>query len=212
MLLQKRRVLLGRFFLLLVYASFCFLMLQIVLQYIPFKTDGAFLNIKQDYIHIPIYLPAFYIHVFTALLALPAGFTQFSSRILKRYKFFHQMSGKIYVFSILVFGAPSGLILGIYANGGLSSQIAFCLLAVLWFYFTFMAYKKIRNKNIVAHKIYIYRSFALTLSAITLRAWKYIIVELFQPKPMDVYRIVAWLGWVLNLVIAELIIIKYLKK
>jgi len=29
---------------------------------------------------------------------------------------------------------------------------------------------------------------------------------------MDVYQIVAWLGWVLNLFIAEIIIIKYIKK
>jgi hypothetical protein len=56
------------------------------------------------------------------------------------------------------------------------------------------------------------RSFALTLSAITLRLWKYIIVMGFQPKPMDAYQIVAWLGWVLNLVIAEIIIYKYYRK
>ncbi len=55
------------------------------------------------------------------------------------------------------------------------------------------------------------RSFALTLSAITLRAWKYIIVYLFHPPPMDTYRMVAWLSWVVNLLIAEIIIIKYLQ-
>ncbi|MEM9981103.1 MAG: hypothetical protein AAF734_01325 [Bacteroidota bacterium] len=41
----------------------------------------------------------------------------------------------------------------------------------------------------------------------TLRAWKYLIVWFFQPRPMDVYRIVAWLGWVLNLVLVELYIL-----
>ena len=55
------------------------------------------------------------------------------------------------------------------------------------------------------------RSFALTLSAITLRLWKYLIVLAFQPRPMDVYHIVAWLGWVVNLIIAEIIIFKYIK-
>ncbi|MBC8045212.1 MAG: DUF2306 domain-containing protein [Fimbriimonadaceae bacterium] len=198
--------------LLLAYIFFCYLMLLIVLQYIPMGTDTAFLNIKQDYIHMPFYLPAFYIHVFTAVLALPAGFTQFSKYLQKNYKPFHRINGRIYVFSVLLFGSTSGFIIGIYANGGILSQIAFCLLAVLWFYFTLMAFIKARQKKIIEHKKMMYRSFALTLSAITLRAWKYVIVYLFEPQPMDVYRIVAWLGWVLNLIIAEIIIFKYIQK
>lgn len=183
-------------------------MLEIVLQYIPVGTDVAFLGIKQDYIELPWYLPAFYVHVFTAILALPAGFTQFSRYIRNHYPAFHRWNGKIYVFIILCFGAPSGFIIGIYANGGWSSQIAFCLLAVFWFYFTFKAYSKARKKDFSAHRKFMYRSFALTLSAITLRAWKYILIETLHPRPMDVYRIVAWMGWVLNLLIAEFIIYK----
>jgi len=187
-------------------------MMGIVLQYIPAGTDTAFLGIKQDYINIQWYLPAFYIHVFTAILALPAGFTQFSKYIQKYFKPFHRINGRIYVFSILVLGAPSGFIIGLYANGGLSSQLAFCILAVLWWWFTLQAYTNARKKNFVAHKIWMYRSFALTLSAITLRAWKWTLIEIFHPRPMDVYMIVAWLGWGLNLVIAEIIIYKKIKK
>jgi hypothetical protein len=52
------------------------------------------------------------------------------------------------------------------------------------------------------------RSYALTLSAISLRLFKYIIVFIWHPLPMDTYRIVAWLGWVVNLIIAEIIIHK----
>jgi hypothetical protein len=53
------------------------------------------------------------------------------------------------------------------------------------------------------------RSYALTLSALTLRAWKYAITNsIGEVHPMDVYRIVAWLGWGLNLIIAEIIIRK----
>jgi hypothetical protein len=56
-----------------------------------------------------------------------------------------------------------------------------------------------------------YRSFALTLSAITLRLWKYLLVGVFHPRPMDVYQVVAWLGWTLNLIVAEWIIYKKLR-
>jgi len=56
------------------------------------------------------------------------------------------------------------------------------------------------------------RSFALTMSAITLRFWKYLIIFFLHPRPMDVYRIVAWLGWGFNLLIIEIIIYKFIKK
>ncbi|MEZ5014844.1 MAG: DUF2306 domain-containing protein [Chitinophagales bacterium] len=198
--------------LLLIYLFFCILMLGIVLQYIPPGTDTAFLGIKQDYVELPWYLPAFYVHVFTAIFALPAGFTQFSRYIRKKYRRFHRTNGKIYVFAILLFGAPSGFIIGLYANGGWSSQIAFCLLAVLWFWFTLRAFVYARRKDFHRHRIFMYRSFALTLSAITLRAWKYVLIATLHPHPMDVYRVVAWLGWTLNLAIAEILIYKKIRK
>ncbi len=194
------------------YAFFCYLLLQITLQYIPVHTDVAFLRIKQEYISMIHYKYAFFIHVYTAILALPAGFTQFFLFIRKKYPWMHSITGYIYVSSIVLFAAPSGFIIGIYANGGSYSQIAFLLLAVLWFWFTLKAILAIKKRNIIAHKQWMIRSFALTLSAITLRAWKYIIVSLFHPRPMDVYQIVAWLGWVLNLILAEILIYNQYKK
>lgn len=120
----------------------------------------------------------------------------------------HRVSGWLYVGVTLLLAAPTGFVIGLYANGGLSSQIAFCLLAILWLYFTAMAVVSIKKKNFSAHERWMLRSFALALSAITLRAWKYVLVALFHPKPMDVYIVVAWLGWVLNLIVAEIIIYK----
>ena len=194
------------------YLFFCYLMLQIMLQYLPLGNDTAFLGIKQQYVDQPLFLIAFYIHVFTAVLALPAGLTQFSVYILKNHPLIHRINGRIYVVAIVLLGAPSGFILGCYANGGPVSQVSFCLLGILWFWFTFQAFNTARKQNFVAHKAFIYRSFALTLSAITLRAWKYILIGFFHPKPMDVYQAVAWLGWVPNLLIAEYLISKKSRK
>jgi hypothetical protein len=96
--------------------------------------------------------------------------------------------------------------MGVYGNGGLISQSAFCLLAVLWIFFTLKAVLAAMAGRFAVHKAWMYRSYALTLSAISLRFWKWLIVLLFQPRPMDVYHVVSWLGWVGNLLIAELII------
>lgn len=192
--------------LILLYAFFCYLMLGITAQYIPIDSDVAFLRIKQDVVHLPYYLPAFFIHAFTAILVLPAGFTQFSRRLRRRAPQWHRRVGGLYLWAVLLVAAPSGLLIGIHANGGFWSQLAFCLLAVLWFAFTWQAWRAAKRRDWTAHRDFMIRSFALALSAITLRAWKYVLVAVFQPRPMDLYRLVAWLGWVLNLLIAEMII------
>lgn len=195
---------------LLAYLYFCYLMLGIVLQYIPYNTDVAFLQIKQHVTGMLHYRIAFFTHVYTSMLVLPAGFIQFNNHILKKYKSLHRLSGWIYAVFVLLLVAPSGFVMGLYANGGISSQIAFCLLPLLWFYTTLQALLTVKRKDFIAHRKWMIRSFALTLSAITLRAWKYILVYLFHPPPMDTYRMVAWLSWVVNLLIAELIILKYI--
>lgn len=197
--------------LLAIYAYFCYLMLLITLQYIPWDTDVAFLRIKQDYISRDYYRWAFFIHAYTAILALVAGFTQFSSLIRNQLPRIHRISGWLYLIVVLLLAGPSGIIIGIHANGGWSSQLGFCLLGILWIYFSWISLQKIKQRNISAHRDFMYRSFALALSAISLRAWKYIIVAIWQPRPMDTYRVVAWLGWVGNLILAE-IIISYIKK
>jgi len=185
-------------------------MTGITLQYIPYNTDVAFLGIKQQVIGMLHYRIAFFTHVYTALFVLPAGFIQFSPYVLSHFKKLHRLSGWIYTVFVLLLVAPSGFVMGIYANGGLSSQISFCVLALLWFYATLMAIISITKKDILSHRKWMIRSFALTLSAISLRAWKYILVYLFHPAPMDNYRMVAWLSWVVNLLIAEIIIFKFI--
>jgi len=195
-----------------VYCFFCWLMLKITLQYYPVSFDVAFLRIKQEYVVMLHYKIAFYGHVVFSIFALLAGFTQFSKTIRTSYTHIHRAIGKVYIYTILFAAAPTGLLLSVYANGGWSSRLGFCLLAVGWIVFTAIAWKALGEKDYTKHQQFMIRSFALTLSAITLRFWKYVIVFLFAPRPMDVYQIVAWLGWVLNLIIAEVLIFKYIRK
>ncbi|MEQ1675138.1 MAG: DUF2306 domain-containing protein [Chitinophagaceae bacterium] len=192
--------------LLLLLAFFTWLMASITMEYIPYNTDVGFLRIKQQYIDIDHWRIAFFIHVYASLWVLFAGFTQFSKRLQRNNPSLHRTLGYVYVVDVLLITGPAGLIMGFYANGGLFSRIAFVLLAVLWIFFTAMALIKAKQKNFKAHRNYMIRSYALTLSALTLRAWKYAITNTMTVPPMDVYRVVAWLGWVGNLVFAEYLI------
>jgi len=186
----------------------CFLMLRTIVGYTSFRDDVQFLALKQAYIHNMVWKTAFYIHVFSAVVALLAGFTQFSSQLLRDNPQVHRLIGKIYVANILFINFPAGLIMGIYANGGLPGKTAFLILDVLWFAFTLKAFLCAKNKRFVDHKNYMIRSYALTFSAITLRTWKLILSNLFTIDLAELYVIDAWLGFVPNLIIAEIIIRK----
>lgn len=198
--------------LMLTLGFFSYLMLLITLQYIPVDHSAAFLRIKQDEIALPHYRLAFYTHVYSAMFALIPGLIQFSKVARIRFPALHRSVGKLYIFVVLFLAGPSGLVMAYYANGGIVSQIAFTILSVLWIIFTFLAYQKARQRQFKAHKHFMYRSYALTLSAVSLRLFKWTIVNIFHPAPMDAYILVAWLGWVFNLLVAEMLIAKEKRK
>ncbi|MDN4012223.1 DUF2306 domain-containing protein [Chryseobacterium gambrini] len=190
------------------FGYFFWLMLKITLEYIPMRSDVSFLMIKQTEVTTrPEYLYFFYTHVYTSIFVLLSGFLA----ILRQdfaIKSFHKNTGKIYIFLILLFAAPSGIYMGVFANGGILSKISFVILGCLWWFFTFKAFQFARQKKFKEHQQWMWRSFALTLSAVTLRMWKVIIVYLFHPNPMDVYQIIAWLGWIPNILLIEYLIAK----
>lgn len=188
------------------------LMAKTIIQYAGFDTNVGFLKVKQEYLNITIWKVAFYIHVFSSIFTLAAGFTQFSSYLQKHYKKVHRFIGRVYVYNILFINFPMALIMAYYANGFLPSKIAFTILDILWFSFTLKAVIEARRKNIKEHKHYMIRSYALTFSAITLRSWKLILSSTYNIEPTTLYMIDAWLGFVPNLLVAEYIIRRKNKK
>lgn len=84
------------------YVFLCYLMLKITMQYIPYNSDVAFLRIKQDVIDVPYYKLAFFTHVYTAIMVLPAGFTQFSSYIRRNFVYLHKTTGWIYATVVIL--------------------------------------------------------------------------------------------------------------
>ncbi|WP_223608442.1 DUF2306 domain-containing protein [Chryseobacterium sp. OSA05B] len=190
------------------FGYFFWLMLKITLEYIPFNPNVSFLMIKQTEVqNRQEYLSFFYTHVYTSIFVLFSGFLA----ILRKdfgIKNFHRNIGKVYIFLILILASPSGIYMGFFANGGYLSKISFVILGTLWWFSTYKAYQSARKQRFKEHKQWMWRSFALSLSALTLRIWKVIIVYLFHPNPMDVYQIIAWLGWIPNILLIEYLITK----
>ena len=187
-------------------------MCKIVWVYTSLRMDAGFLFLKQAYIPVAHWRIAFFIHVFTSMLVLFAGFSQFSKKLLQKKPELHRTLGYIYVVNVLFITGPAALIMSFYANGGFIARVAFVLLSALWILFTAVALFKAIRKDFILHKNFMIRSYALTLSAISLRSWKVIIAAGTTMAPMDRYRLIAWLGWGLNLLIAEIIILQQAKK
>lgn len=190
------------------FGYFFWLMLKLTFEYIPAKSDVSFLMIKQTEVSTQTeYLTLFYIHVYSSIIVLLTGFLAIT-RFQFGIKAFHRHVGKIYIFLILFLAAPTGIYMAFFANGGWSSKISFVILGILWWWSTFKAFQLIKNKNFTGHRNWMWRSFAFAFSAVTLRLWKWVIVYFLHPNPMDVYQIVAWLGWIPNILFVELLIKK----
>ena len=181
-------------------------MLQNIVPHLSLGDHVGFLEHKQRYVHHPVWRTAFYIHVFSSILTLLAGATQFSGYILNHYRRLHRIMGRIYAGDIFFVNFPSGMILAITSNGAWHTSLAFILLDCLWLGFTLKALIDIRKGDIDSHRRFMIRSYALTFSAITLRSWNMLLSATVPIDPEYLYMINAWLGFVPNLLFAEYLI------
>lgn len=185
-------------------------------EYFSFRTDINFLLAKRDFIHNLAWMSAFYMHISGSLVALGVAPFLFVPYFRKKYLNTHRHLGKAYVFCILVIGSPSGLYMAFFANGGFWSQLAFTILSFLWAGSTFLAYKYIRAGNVLAHQRWMLRSFALTFSAVMLRIWVRLLskdlADMVELEPQMVVILTAWLSWIPNIIVGEIILYFFIKK
>ncbi|WP_440132645.1 DUF2306 domain-containing protein [Chitinophaga sancti] len=185
------------------------LLIRLSIPYLAFDPYTDFLMTKQRIYHILHWRFSFYVHVFISFIVMITGLLQFSWYVIKKYPGLHRRSGTIYAVVVLFLSGPSGLVMAFYANGGLPARISFVLLALLWLYTTAMGWYYARQHRWMPHGAMMLRSYALTLSAVSLRLYAYLIDVLNIPlRPHATYMLIAWLSWTLNLLIAELIIRK----
>jgi Predicted membrane protein (DUF2306) len=173
------------------------------LTYSNFDFSYGFLKIKQKAVGSGFYLPFYYAHVLVGGLILVAGFIQVSKWFRVKWLDVHRRAGYFYVFGILFFAAPGGLVMSFFVDRGFWVLFSFLTQCSLWFYFTSVAFKKIRKRDIQAHERWMWRSFSLTLAAITLRAYIFLFSYFFDLGNPTAYAFIAWASWLPNLLIVE---------
>lgn len=180
--------------------------------YFDFRPDTFFLSAKPAVLVMdPVWRTVFYMHITSGMMVLALGPFQFRKKIRSRNLPLHKALGKIYVAGILILAAPTGLYMAFFANGGYITGLGFALLSFCWWWCTWMAYKTIRQKKVQLHLQWMVRSFALSFSAVTLRmVWMPLLSYTITDHDL-ILHITAYLNWIPNLIIAEILIRRFPK-
>ncbi len=189
----------------IMYASYLLILLS--LPYLSFKSNTDFLSSKQFVYHIEAWRWSFYAHVFSSVFIVIFGLFQFFPYFIHKQKRIHRIFGYLYLSILLLISAPAALIMSFYANGGYPAQIGFVILSILWISSSSLSLYYVKKKNFEKHGNYLLRSYALTLSAITLRFYAFLF-DYFNVNlgPVETYILVSYLGWIPNLILAEILI------
>jgi len=174
-------------------------------QYYDFKNDSHFLEIKRVAVASGWYLPFFYCHIIASSTILLLGFFQFSKWVYNNRPL-HKVLGKIYVFGVLAFGAPGAYVMTLFVNRGPGVFISFLLQNTLWVAATLAAWIYIKNRKIDEHVQMMRRSYALAFGAVTLRFYIWCCTVFGNGVSFKHnYIIIAFLSWVPNLIVVELL-------
>lgn len=141
------------------------------------------------------------LHAGFAATALLTGTVQFSAALRQRRPAIHRTVGRVYAVSCLI-GAIAGFVLALGTRAGSIAMVGFGGLAVAWAVITAMGWQHARAGRFASHRRWMIRSWALTLSAVTLRVYLPL-SELAGFSEMSAYRAISFVAWVPNLLVAE---------
>ena len=154
--------------------------------------------------HFSRYLPLLLVHVSGAVVALFVGPWQFVAGLRDRYLQLHRWLGRTYLIAVTI-GGIGGLAMAPVSLGGFPAHVGFAMLAGLWLLTAGFAYREIRRGNVSAHQQWMIRNYSLTYAAVTLRLWGPLFYLGMHIDVMQAYTTISWLGWVPNLIVAEIL-------
>lgn len=114
-----------------------------------------------------IQYPALVTHIVFAFIALVTCFLQFIDHIRINKPDVHRNIGRFYITSVFI-GDLLAFVVIFYAED-FTKAMAFLALAVLWLFTTWKGYRKAVKKRFNEHRIWMMRSFAITLVAVSAR-------------------------------------------
>ena len=184
---------------------FSLLLIKNTIPYFSFNPNFSFIEERAVLFLKPIYKISFYTHIFAGMFCIGTALIQFSSYILKKRKLIHVISGRIYVLVVLILGAPTGLYMSFYAKGSFWERTLFMFMAIYWFYTTAKGFSTVLKRNILAHKIWMIRSYSMAMTAVTFRIY-HLVFFYFGWGHLENYEISLWISVLGNMLVAEYLI------
>lgn len=177
---------------------------MLVMSFHYFQHADAGILKKKDVAASLWYIITFRTHVLFGLVAMLIGPFQFLKRFRTEHLKLHRGFGYVYFLSVIL-SSLSGLVIAQYAMGGLMATTGFTVLSLLWFFITLKSMMAILGNNLRGHKKWSFLGYSLTFASITQRIL--LLVPLLSSVPfLPIYRLSAWLPWMLNLSIAYLLL------
>ena len=140
-------------------------------------------------------------HVFTAIPPLFIGLIAFNPALRRRRIGLHGSLGRVYCYCIWI-SAATGTVLATANSAGIWAQLGFGTLGVVWFTTTWFAYMTGRRRQIPAHRLWMIRSYAITLAVVTVRPLLW-----FGPaegfSSLEWVAFCSWACWVPNIILGE---------
>ncbi|KRF08018.1 hypothetical protein ASG89_16400 [Paenibacillus sp. Soil766] len=173
-------------------------------------------------VNFPLHYMVLTSHIALALVALISGLFQFHVRFRTNYPAWHRALGRIYVFSIMLSGCL-GLVLSFYAEN-FTKAMAFLVLSVLWLITTWNGFRFAVKGQLAQHRIWMMRSYAVTLVAVSARVVVPICILLYlamhgfhlseggrEQMVAEILNINVWFGLIINLVVVEWYLLRWMK-
>ena len=144
------------------------------------------------------------LHMLPGVIFMILGPLQFSRRIRAKWLGFHRWSGRVFLVIGLA-GAIFGMALAIRlpAFGGLNTTVATYFFGLIFVFCAMKAYYHVRRREILLHREWMMRAFAIGLGVSTIRIVVAVFVILAHQRMEEVFGIAFWLGWSINLIAAE---------
>jgi Predicted membrane protein (DUF2306) len=170
-------------------------------RYLKLEPSQARIQLDPDFrLHFQVLVA----HVLTANIAMVTLFLQLLPWIRQQSPRFHRASGTVYVFAGAV---PSALLALLLLPHSLAptGRVGLTTMSVLWIATSLIGYRMQRLHRYADHRRWMYYSVALALGT----SWGRIMAELMMHIPgftidiMIFLEISSWLGWIVNLFIAQ---------
>lgn len=185
--------------------------IALTLPYLSLDLDAGRMEARND-----VHAMLLRAHIFTALLALVLGPLQFAPAIRARRQV-HRTIGRWYLFAGVLPSAVTGIPMALLSDNPVT-RIGLFIPSVGWLATGGLALAAARRRDFAAHEAWMTRNYALTFLAVTSRVVVPLLLLAQLPVRDSLYGgsmdaaieatipIGQWLGWIINLVIAEVLI------